>query len=124
MNFTPEQITIISSALSAFGGAVASEGIRWLRSRGKEKIDDATQIRKEMREQNETLTKRLDQVTNELDSWRSKYYELLGRWTVQEGENVELRKENADLNKQVNDLRVEIKVLRELGQPGKPSKSN
>lgn len=70
---------------TVFGGAGLEITRRWL-SRNKERDDTATELRKELRDELANLKKELDEVEEQLDAWKQKYYDLLQQFISVKGQ--------------------------------------
>lgn len=64
---------------TVFGGA-GLKGVEFLLGRKKVSVDEATSIRKELREEIKSLKDEIKRLDEDLDLWRNKYYELLEKF--------------------------------------------
>lgn len=74
---TETQIALIGAL---FGGAglkiIGDLTGKWV-NRGREQFDEATAIRKELREELDKVREELSELKAEVDEWKEKYYKLL-----------------------------------------------
>lgn len=89
---------------TVFGGVGLKLIESWL-NRGKEKVDLATQIRDELREDIERykeevaeFKKEVKELTMSVEDWKKKYYDLLDS-------HGKMKDDNYDLQKQLNSLK-------------------
>jgi chromosome segregation ATPase len=94
--------------------------------RGDLKLDDNAKLRKELAEQIESLTERIekqssrqDKTDAELVDWKNKYFELLGKYndvqsnfTILKAESVEKDKHIVNMQAEIDDLKQQVSVLR------------
>lgn len=67
----PAVIALIGTVIGTVGVKVAE---KWLGKRDR-KVDDATQIRSELREQVTSLKEEILRLEDDVEEWRSKYYD-------------------------------------------------
>jgi uncharacterized protein (DUF3084 family) len=84
MELSPGVLALIGTLL---GGVALKLVESWL-SRSRNKVDDATQLRKELKEQVDARNEEIEKVEAERDKWRGLYYDLRDEKTLLE---VELR---------------------------------
>lgn len=81
-DYTP---AVFALAGTVFSGAGLEITRRWL-SRNKERDDTATELRKELRDELSSLKKELDEVEEQLDLWKTKYFDLLQQFVSVKGQ--------------------------------------
>ena len=69
--------TLIVSAISALIAGLGVKLVTLFIDRGSVKIDEATQIRSELRDRSKNLGEQLNTVTENRDYWKERYYQLL-----------------------------------------------
>ncbi|MGH0053634.1 MAG: hypothetical protein ACQ5SW_09625 [Sphaerochaetaceae bacterium] len=69
--------TLIVSAISAIVAGLGVKLVTLFIDRGSVKIDEATQIRSELRDRSKSLGEQLNAVTDNRDYWKERYYQLL-----------------------------------------------
>jgi peptidoglycan hydrolase CwlO-like protein len=94
----------VVAAVSAFAGAAALKIIGHFFGWKKRELDEATAIRKELRAEVQRLAARVDEMHNEIDSWRTKFYKLTE-------ENLALRAECHALRSEIQKIQLKEKVL-------------
>lgn len=120
--------TAWAAAITAMGGVIATI-TAWFLSKGKTKVDFATQLREELRSDiqrwktaAEGFEKRANDLHSELDSWRKKYDELYTKCNKMEDENFDLRRTNEGLTEDVGELQKQVdhmtNVLKKAGING------
>ena len=75
---TTNQIAI-SILVALIGGGAGLKFVEYIMGRGKVKIDEASQIRTELRTEIDNLRKELKTVEAELDIWKLRYYRLVNK---------------------------------------------
>ncbi len=74
------------SSIFVAAGAIGTELIRRVFThRGKKKLSEAEQIRKELRDDVRGLNERISQLHYDLDSWKKRYYHLVEENIVLKG---------------------------------------
>lgn len=90
---------------AVLGGGAATEGMRWVRRRGEKKADLATEIRNELRNDNQTLRAEQEKQRGEMDKLRDDYRK--------QGEEIQkVKLENSRLDGHVQALSEENTKLR------------
>jgi polyhydroxyalkanoate synthesis regulator phasin len=84
----------------------------WIK-RGERNMDEATAIRKELREQNAAILTRLDTVEAELDAWKLKYYALQQSYTTLLIEKEMLSQKAVSMQAEIGALQAQVKALQE-----------
>lgn len=84
----------ITMSIGAAIGALAGKFFEWSSKGRKLKVDEATKIREELREQLNDVHRRMNGLYKDLDQWKGKYYSLA--------------QENIDLRAECKLLRAEI----------------
>lgn len=74
------------AAIGALGGTGVLKVIEHVLNRGKIKDDTATQFRTELRQELQGVKNELVRVESELDTWKQKYYDLLGQFVTVKSE--------------------------------------
>lgn len=74
---SPGEIQVIIGLGSAIFGGTALKFIDIFYNKGVSKDNLATQLRSELREDAQDLQKRVDSLTDEVDEWKSRYYNVL-----------------------------------------------
>lgn len=72
MTLDPGWIALIGTV----GGGVGLKFAEHFLNKGRERIDEASRIRVELRDQIDDQRKEIDKLSVEVDSWREKYYDL------------------------------------------------
>jgi hypothetical protein len=83
----------------------------WLK-RGDRTMDEAAEIRKELRAQNTAILLRLDTVEKDLDLWKLKYYALQQSYTTLLIEKESLTQKSVTMQAEIDALRKEVDALR------------
>lgn len=94
--------------ISALFGGVGLKVAEYLIFTKNKKLDEASAIRLELREEVKSLRKEIKEVNDELSSWKDKYYNLLNKYNHLQQDYNELKDKHDDLEKIVQ-LRSEIK---------------
>jgi hypothetical protein len=112
-------ILLGSTALSTTFIAIVTAWIK----RGDRKLDEAGEIRKEQREQNDQLLARIQTIEKELDIWKGRYFTLQELYATEKvthsveasslkREIIELREEKSDDGKKIVKMQTEIDALK------------
>lgn len=88
----------ITAIISALVGGGLTKVFDWWKYRDSKKLDEASAIRKELREEIKALRARIAVLETNLDQWKTTYYELFA-------EHAGLEQKYAALQEEVNDLR-------------------
>jgi hypothetical protein len=75
---TTNQI-VISIVIALIGGGAGLKFVEYIMGRGKVKVDEASQLRSEMRKEIADLRTELRVVEQELDTWKLKYFRLVNK---------------------------------------------
>jgi chromosome segregation ATPase len=105
------EIVTLVLGLTGATGVITAIVTTWLK-RGDRKLDEATAIRAELREQNDRLVKRLDTVEADLDAWKEKYAVLRESNTILKAENAAQAQKIIDMQREIDTLRAQVNDLR------------
>lgn len=64
------------AAIATICGGLGVKLVEWILSRSRVKVDDATQIRGELRIEITALRDEIKELEDERDKWRAEYYDL------------------------------------------------
>lgn len=87
--------SLVSGSIWAAIGAVATKAIDWAFGARKNRLDDAAEIRRELREEVVRLNLQISALHQELDRWREKYFVLMETHSALKAETAMLRAEVA-----------------------------
>jgi chromosome segregation ATPase len=103
-------LALVGLAGTIAGGA-GLEIVKRMFGLGERRLDDATAIRLELREEVTSLRNELRRVDAELDTWRTKYFEEVAQVHQLKAENHSIREENHELRGQMTILKLQIDKL-------------
>jgi predicted nuclease with TOPRIM domain len=112
---TATEIAALVGGGSVIGTVLVALVTTWLK-RGDRKLDEATAIRQELREQNERLIKRLDAVEADLDAWKEKYAMLRESASTLKEQNTAQALKIVDMQREIDTLRAQVDALRRKGK--------
>jgi F0F1-type ATP synthase membrane subunit b/b' len=99
----PTTTTIFLALFSTVFAGVFLKIIEKVLNKKKEEVDEAVQIRKELREQVSNLKNEIDSLRKEVIEWREKYWEQVKLTAQQNAVISELRSELSDLRRALSD---------------------
>ena len=124
-------IQLLAVAMGAGGvGTILLRLIEGFLKRGERQVDEASDIRKELRAQNVDLVKRindsedraqiqeekyiarLNSIEKELDEWKTRFYDLQRNYFELIGEKEALAQKTVVMQCEIDTLRKEVDVLR------------
>lgn len=117
MNITPDVVVWLTGISVTIGGIVTLIVTSFLK-RGELKVDEAKEIRLELRAQNASLLvlvdaerARVDLVEREVATWRDKYYALQTSYTTLMGEKETLAQKTIAMQREIDTLTMQVKAL-------------
>lgn len=100
-------------SIGAAIGALAGKLFDWSSKRDKLKVDEASQIREELREQLNDVHRRMNGLYKDLDQWKTKYYTLAQ-------ENIALRAECQSLRAEMKECLKSCPIRNPSSPTSKP----
>lgn len=110
MNFSNEALIALIGTL--FGG-VGLKTVEAILAKNNRKLDDAAQIRKELREETAALKVELKNLRQELDEWKEKYFNTFNENSELKFRLESLQEDNLELTKKYNELYGEFMKLKQ-----------
>lgn len=104
-------LTILQLIASGVGGGLLVKLADKLLPSSDSKLTDSASVRKELWDRLEQFEKRIDAVNDELDEWKTKYYQLLEEHHKLRAENHGIREENHKLKAKFTAVTLEIQML-------------
>lgn len=121
----PQEVVLaLISLVSAFGGGVLVKVADKAMPSSDRKLDELGAFRKELRDRVEQLEKNGLRMEDELDEWKTKYYELLAEHHQLKAENHGIREENHKLLSKLSALKIEMQHIQRQVSRINPSGSD
>lgn len=102
---SPSEMNALIGLSGTIFGGIGLKISDYIYNHSRNKTDIATQLRTELRDEATDLQVRVDKLSDEVDTWKGKYYDLLGQF-------YELKRELTESNLVNTDNKIKIDQYR------------